>query len=65
MVDCIGQVTICRLFPCNSGESEWSLIRETVENVIAKNEQTKKHENPFNDFFYQLDMVNYLSLKVI
>lgn len=37
-----------------------------MEMIIAKNEQNKKYENPFNDFFYQeLDMINSLSLKVI
>lgn len=33
--------------------------------IIDQNEQTKKYENPFDDFFYQeLDMINSLSLKV-
>lgn len=59
------QVAICKLLSGDS-ESEWLLLRETMEMIIAKNEQNKKYENPFNDFFYQeLDMINSLSLKVI
>lgn len=36
-----------------------------MANTIAMNEQTKKYENPFNDFFYQeLNVINSLSFKV-
>lgn len=56
---------MCRLFSGDS-KSEWLLLCETMEMIIAKNEQNKKYENPFNDFFYQkLDVINSLSLKVI
>lgn len=37
-----------------------------MEITIKNNEQTKKFENPFQDFFYQeLDVINSLSLKVL
>lgn len=56
---------MCKILPCNSEDSEWSLLWDTMYNIIAKNEQTKKYENPFHDFFYQeLDMTNSLCLKV-
>lgn len=57
---------MCKLFPCDSEDSEWPLVWKTMYNIIAKYEQTKKYENPFNDFFYQeLNMINSLCLKVI
>jgi len=40
-------------------------LRETIGSIIDENEQTKKYENPFHDFFYEeLDMINSLSIKV-
>jgi len=49
----------------NPEEDEWSLLCESMGNIINQNEQTKKYENPFDDFFYQeLDMIHSLSLKV-
>lgn len=49
----------------NYHKSEWLLLCETMKNIIANNEQNKKYENPFNDFFYrELDVINSLSLKV-
>lgn len=56
---------ICKLLSNKSKQFEQSLCT-TIETVIAKNEETKKYENPFDDFFYQqLDVINSLSLKVI
>ncbi|XP_026813112.1 uncharacterized protein LOC113553786 isoform X1 [Rhopalosiphum maidis] len=60
------QSTIFRLCSNNPEENEWSLLCESMGNIIDQNEQTKKYENPFDDFFYQeLDMINSLSLKNI
>jgi len=54
-----------KLFSNNPEEDEWSLLCESMGNIINQNEQTKKYENPFDDFFYQeLDMIHSLSLKV-
>lgn len=58
------QATIVRLCSNNSEENEWPLLYETMGSIINQNEQTKKYENPFHDFFYQeLDMINSLSIK--
>ncbi|VVC45484.1 Alpha/beta knot methyltransferases,tRNA/rRNA methyltransferase, SpoU type,Armadillo-like helical,tRNA [Cinara cedri] len=58
------QTTICKLFSDSSEETKWPLLCEAISNIISENEQTKKYENPFHDFFYQnLDMFNSLSLK--
>ncbi|CAI6364590.1 unnamed protein product [Macrosiphum euphorbiae] len=58
------QATIFRLCSNNPAENEWSLLCETMGSIIDQNEQTKKYDNPFNDFFYQeLDMINSLSIK--
>jgi hypothetical protein len=57
---------MCKIFSCYPKESDWFLLCVSMKNIITTNEQTKKYENPFNDFFYQeLDMINSLSLKVI
>lgn len=58
--------TVFRLCSNNPEENEWSLLCKTMGSIIDQNEQTKKYENPFHDFFYQeLDMINSLSIKVI
>ncbi|XP_025411148.1 probable methyltransferase TARBP1 isoform X2 [Sipha flava] len=58
------QETMCKIFSCYPKESDWFLLCVSMKNIITTNEQTKKYENPFNDFFYQeLDMINSLSLK--
>jgi len=59
------KATIFRLCSNNPAENEWSLLCETMASIIDQNEQTKKYDNPFHDFFYQeLDMINSLSIKV-
>lgn len=61
----MSQTTFFRLCSDDPEEIEWSLLRETIGSIIDENEQTKKYENPFHDFFYEeLDMINSLSIKV-
>jgi len=59
------KATIVSLYSNNPAENEWSLLCETMESIMNQNEQTKKYDNPFHDFFFkELDMINSLSIKV-
>jgi len=59
-------VVIYKLFSNKSQQFEQSLLCTTMETIIAKNKETKKYENPFDDFFYrELDVIHSLTLKVI
>ncbi|XP_050526806.1 probable methyltransferase TARBP1 isoform X2 [Daktulosphaira vitifoliae] len=58
------QVTVNNL--CSYCDGKYTILSESIEKVIFENEQAKKYDNPFKDFFYQnLDVLKSLSLKNI
>ncbi|XP_050526814.1 uncharacterized protein LOC126897321 isoform X3 [Daktulosphaira vitifoliae] len=58
------EVTVNNL--CSYCDGKYTILSESIEKVIFENEQAKKYDNPFKDFFYQnLDVLKSLSLKNI